>query len=87
MWYTRNKFYSETAEENLQEAKIACDTESPWLGVFVLRDELFHAPTELVFITSRFLTIVAINKIVVKTLGQLHFCEMFFESAGTCTLS
>ena len=30
MWYTRNKFYSETAEENLQEAKIACDAESPW---------------------------------------------------------
>ena len=30
MWYTRNKFYSETAEENLQEAKIACNAESPW---------------------------------------------------------
>ena len=30
MWYTRNKFYSETAEENLQEAKIACDAETPW---------------------------------------------------------
>ena len=29
MWYTRNKFYSEIAEENLQEAKIACDAESP----------------------------------------------------------
>ena len=28
MWYTRNKFYSETAEENLQEAKIACNAES-----------------------------------------------------------
>ena len=30
MWYTRNKSYSETAEENLQEAKIACEEESPW---------------------------------------------------------
>ena len=30
MWHTRNKSYSETAEENLQEAKIACDAESPW---------------------------------------------------------
>ena len=30
MWYTRNKFYSESVEENLQEAKIACDVDSPW---------------------------------------------------------
>ena len=30
MWYIRNKYYSETAVENLQEAKIACDAESPW---------------------------------------------------------
>ena len=30
MWYTRNKFYSEAAEENLQEAKIACEVDSPW---------------------------------------------------------
>ena len=28
MWHIRNKFYSEAAEENLQEAKIACDAES-----------------------------------------------------------
>ena len=30
MWYTRKIFYSEAAEENLQEAKIACDIDSPW---------------------------------------------------------
>ena len=30
MWYTINKIYSEAVEENLQEAKIACDVDSPW---------------------------------------------------------
>ena len=36
MWYTRNKVYSEAAEENLQEAKIACDVDSPWITLFKL---------------------------------------------------
>ena len=30
MWYAVTKFYSDTSEENLQEAKIAGDAESPW---------------------------------------------------------
>ena len=38
--YTRNKFYSETAEENLQEAKIACDAESPWTYSIDIKSEV-----------------------------------------------
>ena len=36
MWYTRNKFYGETAEENLQEPKIACAAESPGHTTLIL---------------------------------------------------
>ena len=38
--YTRNKSYSETAEENLQEAKIACDAESPWTYSIDIKSEV-----------------------------------------------
>ena len=39
MWHTRNKFFSETAEENLQEAKIACDAESPWTYIIDINSQ------------------------------------------------
>ena len=43
MWYTRNKFYSETAEENLQEAKIACDVESPMPHMYINPNKLYFS--------------------------------------------